>query len=76
MYAKSKVGSALRLQTTGGEQQVSSRHRNAHTIGGGIPRTLPSRDLFGGQKFVVIIRHEQDDYRLQMTAARKLLLTK
>jgi hemin uptake protein HemP len=44
-------------------------------IGGGIPRTLSSRDLFGGQK-LVIVRHEQDDYRLQMTAAGKLLLTK
>jgi hemin uptake protein HemP len=40
-----------------------------------IPRTLSSRDLFGGQK-LVIIRHEQDDCRLQMTAVGKLLLTK
>jgi hemin uptake protein HemP len=34
-----------------------------------------SRDLFSGQK-LVIIRHEQADYRLQMTAAGKLILTK
>jgi hemin uptake protein HemP len=40
-----------------------------------IPRIVSSRDLFGGQK-LVIIRHEQDDYRLQVTAAGKLLLTK
>jgi hemin uptake protein HemP len=40
-----------------------------------MPRTVSSRDLFGGQK-LVIIRHEQDDYRLQMTAAGKLILTK
>ena len=40
-----------------------------------MPRTVSSRDLFGGQK-LVIIRHAQDDYRLQMTAAGKLILTK
>jgi hemin uptake protein HemP len=40
-----------------------------------IPRTVSSRDLFGGQK-LVIIRHDQDDYRLQVTAAGKLILTK
>jgi hemin uptake protein HemP len=40
-----------------------------------MPRTVSSRDLFGGQK-LVIIRHEQDDYRLQMTSAGKLILTK
>ena len=40
-----------------------------------MPRTVSSRDLFGGKK-LVIIRHEQDDYRLQMTAAGKLILTK
>jgi hemin uptake protein HemP len=34
-----------------------------------------SRDLFGSQR-LVIIRHEQGDYRLQMTAAGKLILTK
>jgi hemin uptake protein HemP len=39
------------------------------------PRIISSRDLFAGQK-LVIIRHEQEDYRLQMTAAGKLLLTK
>jgi hemin uptake protein HemP len=40
-----------------------------------MPRTISSRDLLGGQK-LVIIRHEQEDYRLQMTAAGKLILTK
>jgi hemin uptake protein HemP len=40
-----------------------------------MPRTVSSRDLFGGQK-LVIIRHDQDDYRLQVTAAGKLILTK
>jgi hemin uptake protein HemP len=42
---------------------------------GKMPRIISSRDLFGGRK-LVIIRHEQDDYRLQMTAAGKLILTK
>lgn len=42
---------------------------------GKTPRTILSRDLFGGGK-LVIIRHEQEDYRLQVTAAGKLILTK
>ena len=40
-----------------------------------MPRTISSRDLLGGQKRV-IIRHEQEDYRLQVTATGKLILTK
>jgi hemin uptake protein HemP len=40
-----------------------------------LPRTVSSRDLFGGQK-LVIIRHGQEDYRLRVTAAGKLILTK
>ncbi len=39
------------------------------------PRTILSRDLLGSEK-LVIIRHEQEDYRLQVTAAGKLILTK
>jgi len=40
-----------------------------------MPRMILSRELLGGDK-VVIIRHEQEDYRLQVTAAGKLILTK
>ena len=40
-----------------------------------MPRTISSRDLFGTQR-VVIIRHEQEDYRLRVTATGKLILTK
>jgi hemin uptake protein HemP len=40
-----------------------------------MPRTVSSRELLGGGR-VVIIRHEQEDYRLQVTAAGKLILTK
>ncbi len=39
------------------------------------PRTISSRDLLGGEK-LVIIRHEREDYRLQVTATGKLILTK
>ncbi len=39
------------------------------------PRTISSRELLGGDK-LVIIRHEQEDYRLQVTATGKLILTK
>lgn len=42
---------------------------------GKMPRTISSRDLLGGERRV-IIRHEQDDYRLQVTATGKLILTK
>jgi hemin uptake protein HemP len=38
-------------------------------------RTISSRDLLGGDR-MIIIRHEQEDYRLQVTAAGKLILTK
>jgi hemin uptake protein HemP len=40
-----------------------------------MPRMILSRELLRGDK-VVIIRHEQEDYRLQVTAAGKLILTK
>lgn len=40
-----------------------------------ITRTIPSRDLLGSDR-LVIIRHEQEDYRLQVTATGKLILTK
>jgi hemin uptake protein HemP len=38
-------------------------------------RTISSRDLLGRDR-LVIIRHEQEDYRLQVTATGKLILTK
>jgi len=40
-----------------------------------MQRTISSRDLLGDDR-LVIIRHEQEDYRLQVTAAGKLILTK
>jgi hemin uptake protein HemP len=41
----------------------------------GKPRTISSRDLMGKDR-LVIIRHEHEDYRLQVTATGKLILTK
>jgi hemin uptake protein HemP len=40
-----------------------------------MPRMILSRDLMGDDK-VMIIRHEQEVYRLRITAAGKLILTK
>jgi hemin uptake protein HemP len=40
-----------------------------------MPRTISSQEILGGDR-LVIIRHEQDEYRLQVTAAGKLILTK
>jgi hemin uptake protein HemP len=39
------------------------------------PRMILSPELLGSDK-LVIIRHEQEDYRLQITATGKLILTK
>jgi hemin uptake protein HemP len=41
----------------------------------GLPRTISSGDILGDGK-LVIIRHQEKNYRLQLTAAGKLLLTK
>jgi hemin uptake protein HemP len=38
-------------------------------------RTVSSRTLLGGER-LLIITHEEDIYRLQLTAAGKLILTK
>jgi hemin uptake protein HemP len=40
-----------------------------------VPRTISSRELLGGDR-LVIIRHEREEYRLQITATGKLILTK
>jgi hemin uptake protein HemP len=42
---------------------------------GRSPRMISSRELFGDDK-LLIIRHDKDDYRLQVTATGKLILTK
>jgi hemin uptake protein HemP len=39
------------------------------------PRTISSRDILRDDR-IVIIRHEDETYRLQRTAAGKLILTK
>ena len=40
-----------------------------------MPRAISSRNLLGGDR-LVIIRHEREDYRLQVTSRGKLILTK
>lgn len=39
------------------------------------PRTVSSRDLLRGEK-LLIIKHDEEIYRLQLTSAGKLILTK
>ena len=39
------------------------------------PRAVNSRDLLGGER-LLLIKHEEELYRLQLTAAGKLILTK
>ncbi|HEY2617509.1 MAG TPA: hemin uptake protein HemP [Acetobacteraceae bacterium] len=38
-------------------------------------RTVSSRELMAGER-VIIVRHGNDEYRLRITAAGKLILTK
>jgi hemin uptake protein HemP len=40
-----------------------------------MPRTISSRELLRGER-LVIVQHEQESYRLQLTASGKLILTK
>ena len=40
-----------------------------------VLRSISSRELMGGER-VIIVRHGNDEYRLQLTAAGKLILTK
>jgi hemin uptake protein HemP len=47
----------------------------ATRAGAGAPRTISSRDILGDDK-LVIIRHQDEIYRLQRTASGKLILTK
>jgi hemin uptake protein HemP len=42
---------------------------------GRAPRPVSSRDLLRGER-LLIIEHEEELYRLQLTAAGKLILTK
>lgn len=39
------------------------------------PKIITSQDLLAGDK-MIIIRHDQEEYRLQLTATGKLILTK
>jgi hemin uptake protein HemP len=48
---------------------------DSETAAARAPRTVSSRDLLGGEK-LLIIEHEEEVYRLQLTAAGKLILTK
>jgi hemin uptake protein HemP len=57
------------------DESDESRRSGGVRPGAGTPRTISSRDILGDDKFVVI-RHEEEFYRLQRTAAGKLILTK
>jgi hemin uptake protein HemP len=51
-------------------------HRTtADGAGAPVPRTITSEELMGGGR-VIIVRHGNDEYRLRLTAAGKLILTK
>jgi len=40
-----------------------------------MPRTISSHELLQGER-LVIVRHDRESYRLQLTASGKLILTK
>ena len=52
-----------------------SERSRAARVGALTPRTISSRDILGDDK-VVIIRHDDENYRLQRTSSGKLILTK
>jgi hemin uptake protein HemP len=58
----------------------SSHDRSAEAMPGAkmsrkVPRTILSSEFLRGEK-LVIVRHEEESYRLQLTASGKLILTK
>jgi hemin uptake protein HemP len=57
------------------DDQDETRGSEAARPRGNAPRMISSRDILGDDRFVVI-RHEDALYRLQRTAAGKLILTK
>jgi len=57
------------------DDQEETRGSDAARPRSSAPRMISSRDILGDDRFVVI-RHEDAFYRLQRTAAGKLILTK
>jgi len=58
------------------DKHVSDKTSGDKQGGGGrAPRTVLSRELLGGAR-MVIIRHDEEEYRLQVTSSGKLILTK
>jgi hemin uptake protein HemP len=62
-------GHAMTNRLNGNDRPIAARPPAA------LPRTISSGEILGDGKFV-IIRHHDTNYRLQLTAAGKLLLTK
>lgn len=56
-------------------QSDESERSGVARPGAAAPRAISSREILGDDK-LVIIRHEDEVYRLQRTAAGKLILTK
>jgi hemin uptake protein HemP len=65
------------IEITCGREMPSGSKINQSDQGSTVkpPRIISSRELLGNDK-LVIIRHEQEEYRLHVTAAGKLILTK
>ncbi|OAF17811.1 hemin uptake protein HemP [Bradyrhizobium neotropicale] len=57
------------------DKSVEDNRTDAAQPAARAPRTVSSRDLLGGERLLVI-QHEEEIYRLQLTAAGKLILTK
>jgi hemin uptake protein HemP len=58
-----------------GKQSDDGERSGGARPGAGAPRMISSREILGDDK-LVIIHHEDEVYRLQRTAAGKLILTK
>jgi hemin uptake protein HemP len=55
--------------------KIHSHGNLAETVRPDIVRSISSDDLMAGGR-VVVIRHGGDEYKLQITSAGKLILTK
>jgi hemin uptake protein HemP len=55
--------------------EIQGNGNPAEAVRSGVVRSITSDDLMAGQR-VIVIRHGRDEYKLQITSAGKLILTK
>jgi hemin uptake protein HemP len=59
---------------TGRDRHAIGANRSGDAAANGV-RSIDTRELMAGER-AIVIRHGNEEYRLQITSAGKLLLTK